>query len=220
MNRFITVGSELCETNLPSIPQCQDKLTYSFFASQIRGIILLPTTAPLPSDWTTSDGWDGIIDNSETAGQKGKYLAVIGSLSDNRVETQFPKGRKQIIARDYQLNATYKRMDSDSYEFMKYMQRFTYDHRLRFWYETSGGNLFGGPEGIRESLIDIKMPLEGELNSYEKAVIEIQFRADTAQRRTTTPFTSFEFAEQYQTVIEDGQGTVITDDSGVAIGVY
>ena len=176
MNAFLTCPD--CDDNfsLGVIDVDQDCTLYDQKFSQVCGIVFLPDTVALPSDWTDVDSWAEVLDNS-VAGTKGKYLVGEGEIdAPNEERSDYPKRRQRVTSRLYTLDMTVKNLNATQYEFLRQMQcGYT---GFRFWIETVGGRLFGGANGIDPDLVTVAFVYSGGRNDKEQAILTIEYEAD------------------------------------------
>ena len=178
---------------LPAISQEQDCTNYPIENSQIYALYLFPDGATLPSPWSTSAGWEGVLQNPvNTPGVPvGKWLAGFGGIpeSDTQVVV-YPKRRLRVSKRTFTLEFEVRNMSLAQYEFMRALQCGDVD--FVFWVQTVAGKLYGGPDGMRPLSIRVSMPLGIGFDDVEKAVITIKFCADG-----NPPFVGLDISPEY-----------------------
>jgi len=177
MNSFLTCPD--CDTDLELGPVDvqQDCISYTQRYSQLCGLIIHPNDAPLPTDWTDTNDWTTVLDNSISGNIKGRYLVGEGELdAPDDEEVDYPKRRVRISNRLYTIEFTVKNLSDVQYAFLQQLQCGWTD--FVFWHETVGGRLFGGPTGIIPYSVNVTFPYGGGRNDKELAIIELAFESD------------------------------------------
>lgn len=194
------LGLYLCETcpedcanqaaPVFTINNCVDAIT--LYESEISHVYFIEVsvedcTLPLlaPDDWTSAVDWAAVLSNTEVG--KIRSLNVIGDLPEpEQVETLLSGGRKKIGNKTFNLN-----FDIDEFNAVNY----TASRKLEcgftgfFWYGTRGGLLFGGPNGIKATVIKSNAPHERGDNVYQKILNQIQWEAKCKPPMITSPIT-------------------------------
>lgn len=173
-NPFTVLPENVCEENsMPALDECQDGTSYPQRLSQVCALILLPVGAEKPSDWTTIEGWEGIIDNSDTTGTKGRYLVGIGSfLPESQVVVNLAESRKtEVRDRGYRARHRVLNMSAAHRSLGRKIELGYKDFDV--WLETVGGRVIGGAEGMRPVFVDANFPFDGGNGSRE--VLELAF---------------------------------------------
>lgn len=151
------------------------------------------TAAPF-TDWTQAAEWIARISETSTAGDD--YIRALTVIGDKPVPTSVLKdisnGRKIVIGKDHIINFTIDDISDDNYEFMRELEC---GGEFRFWYETEGGRMFGGNEGVVA-----RVRLDSQLNRGREEIAAlvgvIEYRRKFTEERTVSP-------------IYDGAGTSI-----------
>lgn len=163
---------------LPSDPTCQEEI----FESQICGVIILPSGVTPPADWTSRTLWAGVIDNTNTNNAAAKYLPVIGGVDvPDKNEVTVAKGYKKVTSKTYSFQGEIKALDDVIRNFITSFECNPSGYRV--WFETLGGNLFGGPTGIYVNFSDADLPLGAGEDDIEMGVLSIEWRASCAPLR-------------------------------------
>lgn len=144
-------------------------------SSQVCALIVLPPTATPPSNWATISGWSGVIDNGDLSGQKGRYLAGIGSfLPFAQNDVILSGGRyEEVQDSQYQLKFSVTDMHPGHVSFGRQLERNWTDFFV--WLETLGGRLIGGPNGMSPHLVGAKFPFDSGSASTERIDISMNF---------------------------------------------
>ena len=66
------------------------------------------------------------------------------------VTKDISNGRKYVVGKDHTLNFTIDDVSDENYEFMRSTEC---GGKYRLWYETKGGYMYGGNEGIKASIV-------------------------------------------------------------------
>ena len=135
---------------------CNDKLAPVQFsacnpevnASEIIRIFVAAANAAPLTDWKTAQAWTERISNTDVASQDA--IRVLTVIADKPAAADVVKdlsnGRKKTLRKDHTVNYTIDETNDANYEFMRKLEC---SGRVKFWYETAGGKLYGGDEGIK-----------------------------------------------------------------------
>jgi len=166
------------EVNQLCIPELRE--------SEVCGIYFLPAGATGPADWTQAADWTAVIDNTDVLNANVKYLVVEGDVPEPEFSTQrVSRGRSVDGIKTYTLNATIKATTDLHYLFIKALQCGNADFKI--WYETLGGRLFGGQNGIELTLVRASAPLDRGADGFERFEIVLQYRAYCEPERIENP---------------------------------
>lgn len=165
------------EILLPELSVAQNCTLFEVYESQLCGLIM--TKGIAPEDWV--NGWSDVIANDVESEQAAKYLVGIGGVPPATVRySEAPKGADVIARRDRIVTFRVTDFTNAQYNFLTRLQCGKTD--FRFWFETVGGHLFGGPLGIAPLFVFVDMPTDG------LAVITIGFSSlKEPLRATWTP---------------------------------
>lgn len=175
-NPFTVLPETLCnDYDLPVFPTCQDSVYYSQLHSQISGLVILPYGASVPGDWTSIDDWAATIDNTDTTGEKARYLVGKGSfLPNQQVQAVLSGGRlTENRERSYRLTFSVLNMDDGHAEFGRKLQNNL--RNFTMWLETLGSRMIGGATGIKPFLVNADFPFNGENGDKESMVVTMDF---------------------------------------------
>jgi hypothetical protein len=151
--------------------------------SQVSGLLIVPNSATLPSDWESRAAWEAVIDNDSTDNSFGKYLSGIGSVAEpEKTVVTVAKGVEITTIRDYVLEMEFYNLSATQYEFFSSLQCNPLNYK--FWIENISGHLWGGANGISPQLTDVDFPLGAGEVDVEKAVLTIQWRSKCDPPRT------------------------------------
>lgn len=187
-NNFLTCPSGCDDPlTLPAIPVEQDCTKITIGKSQISDLVLLPSGATGPTDWTDSGDWATVIDNANANNTKAKHLVVIGAVAEpEKVIVPMPKFKEKTVNRTYTVTGRTMNLTNEMYEFLRVLQCGDVSG-FTFWY----GNelhLFGGQDGILLKSIDVILPLSDAADAFEEATITLVYEADGDPERTDTVF--------------------------------
>ena len=163
------------DLDLPVFPTDQDCTNYPQLRSQIAGLIILPNTATAPTDWQDIADWTATIDNTDTTGDKARYLVGKGSfLPQSQVEVNLAGGRViENRERAYRLTQVIYNMDEGHWNFGRKLQNNLRNFRL--WLETLGGRLIGGASGIKPFYVNADFTFGNGNDDREAMVITMDF---------------------------------------------
>jgi len=115
-------------------------------ASEIQRIFLCKVGGASFTDWTDPVEWTSRVSETATTINAIRALTVIGDkpAPANTVK-DVSNGRKVISRKDHTLNFTIDEVTDDNHTFLQGVQN---GKRFRMWYETAGGHMFGGNDGI------------------------------------------------------------------------
>ncbi len=132
-----------------------------------------PANAGVPAtgaiDWSDASGITTAFD-----GTNGIILTVIGDKPDPEEDQRQVSNNRTIIGeRTHTINATIDDMSDDNYEFVRSMQM---GGKYIIWYETIGGSVFGGDEGILANVNSATLPLERGDGNYEAGNVQFSWK--------------------------------------------
>lgn len=120
-------------------------------SSEIKRVFLAKGNASPFSDWTTATEWTTRLAESGTDANAIRPLTVIGDKpAPANVTKDISNGRKHVVGKDHTLNFTVDDVSDENYEFMRATEC---GGKYRLWYETKGGYLYGGNEGIKCTVV-------------------------------------------------------------------
>jgi len=121
-------------------------------ASEIKRVFLArPNAAPF-NDWKLAAEWTERISNTDlTEPDAIRALTVIGDKpAPSAVTKDISNKRKWIVGKDHTINFTVDEVSDENYEFMRMTEC---GGKFRMWYETHGGYMFGGNDGILVNVV-------------------------------------------------------------------
>lgn len=135
-----------CGDNLPPVEF--DECAPVINEGRIDKIYLTNVGNPL-ADWTDAVEWGARLDNSAAAANSILTLNVIGEKPEpTENEQEISLGRKIVGNKTHIVNYAIDETNDTNHEFMRQNEC---AGQYLMWYETSGGLLFGGTEGIEVS---------------------------------------------------------------------
>lgn len=119
--------------------------------SEIKRVLVAKGNASPFTDWTTATEWTTRIAMSGATANAIRPLTVIGDKpAPSSVTKDISNNRKWVVGKDHTLNFTIDDVSDENYEFMRATEC---GGKYRLWYETHGGYLYGGNEGIKVTLV-------------------------------------------------------------------
>ena len=138
-----------CETALPEVKfsKCSPNIVLSEI---VRIFVGKQTTQPF-NNWKDASEWTQRL--SETANTENaiRPLTVIADKpAGSPVVKEISNGRKYNLRKDFTVNIEIDDVSPENYEFMRVTQC---GGEYKLWFETAGGRIYGGNEGIDASLV-------------------------------------------------------------------
>ena len=155
--------------------------------SQITKIYITKPDATPFTDWTVPTEWETRIANTdptEPTGDEIRILTVIGDKpapSSNVIDIS--GGRKYTTNKNHTIPFDIDETNDVNYEAMRMLQC---GGQFRIWYETLGGKLYGGDEGILAT-VDISDILARGVNEIEKLTGTLSWDKKFDPERTDSP---------------------------------
>ena len=119
--------------------------------SEIKRVFIAKGNSDPFDDWTTAAEWTTRLNQTGTTANAIRPLTVIGDKpAPASITKDISNGRKYVVGKDHTLNFTIDDVSDENYEFMRATEC---GGKYRLWYETKGGYLYGGNEGILASLV-------------------------------------------------------------------
>ena len=135
-----------------------------------------------PTDINDAGDWASAIDNDLAAAIK--HFSGIGDVPEPEVtEAEVFKRQTKITNMNYTLNFDVQHRTQVNYEFARRAQC---GLKVRFWFATIGGELFGGDDGIGGNLTAV-MPLERGEGSYANILFRLNWNAKCDPPRILNP---------------------------------
>ena len=150
MNPICSTGNG-CIADLPPVnfDKCNPKVVLSEITKlYIAKVDAAPfTNVALASEWVTRLSMTTVTGND--------YIRPLTIIGDKPAPTRNIKdisgGRKKTINKTHVINVTVDESTLENHEFVRLLE--CGNGRYKFWYETTGGLLFGGNDGIEADLI-------------------------------------------------------------------
>lgn len=139
---------ENCTTQLPPLEHnyCAPK----FFYAEIRKIFITTEDAGGLVDVTSLTEWNTRLTNTVVGADDIRYMDVIGSLeAPEETEIELSLDRKVMSYKTFTLGFKVDDISDLNYEFMR---TWACGGIYRIWFETAGGKIFGGNDGILAQL--------------------------------------------------------------------
>lgn len=138
--------SNSCDANLATVnfSDCAPEVVFS----EIRRVFLAKSTAAAFATWGQAAEWTTRLSQTSVSGDD--YIRPLTVIADKPAATGVVKdisnGRKKTIGKDHVINFTIDDMSQENYEFMRSLEC---GGEFKMWYETEGGYMYGGPDGIK-----------------------------------------------------------------------
>jgi hypothetical protein len=191
LNPWLVIPVDTCaEGDFDAFAECQLS-GFDQPKSEVWALYMIPDGAPLPDPWTSEGGWTGVIDNTDTTGTKGRYMAGKGSFLEVESEqVNLSEGRYQEVkGRVHELRFRVLQMHAGHIVFGKWLQRNW--RGFSVYLSTVGDKLIGGSSGIKPYFVDAKFPLGEGDTTREFIDITMRFLLLQFPDRTSDP-TNFE----------------------------
>ena len=138
-----------CETELPEVRF--SKCSPTIVLSEIVRIFLGKQSTEPFTDWKSATEWTTRLSENGTTANAIRPLTVIADKpAGSPVVKEISNGRKYNLRKDFTINIEIDDVSSENYEFMRVTQC---GGEYKLWFETAGGRLYGGNEGIDASLV-------------------------------------------------------------------
>ena len=138
-----------CETELPEVRF--SKCSPTIVLSEIVRIFLGKQSTEPFTDWKSATEWTTRLSENGTTANAIRPLTVIADKpAGSPVVKEISNGRKYNLRKDFTINIEIDDVSHENYEFMRVTQC---GGEYKLWFETAGGRLYGGNEGIDASLV-------------------------------------------------------------------
>lgn len=134
-----------CDFDLPVVnfSDCSPSVVYS----EIRRIFIAKKSAAPFANWLNPTEWIARLSQTATGDDAIRALTVIGDKPAGApVSKAISNGRTIVVGKDHTVNFTIDDVTPENYEFMRVIECGGQGYKL--WYETSGGFMYGGNDGI------------------------------------------------------------------------
>lgn len=139
-----------CETALPIVKfnECSPRVNLS----EIEKIYVAKPIAKAFTDVAIATEWSTRLSETSVTGDDSiRPLIVIGDKPQPaNVVKDISNGRRINVRKDHTINVTIDDVSDENYEFMRTLEC---GGQVKIWYETAGGYLYGGNEGIDATFI-------------------------------------------------------------------
>lgn len=218
VNQFLSCPTDCLDLDFGALDEDQECTSYDLEFSQVCGLIILPNEAPLPSDWTSLSDWEEVIDNMVTNNSKGRYIIGAGEVPPpEKFIGEYPKKVRRVLDRKYSVRMDIFNLSDNQYEFIRLLQ--CGPVKFRFWIETLGGHLFGGPSGIVPSWTDGELPLSPLRDGKEIGTALLNFFSDGDPDRTMIDLTTLG-SDEGVAAIGDPDNNFIIGDPALNFGIF
>ena len=138
-----------CETALPEVKfsKCSPNIVLSEI---VRIFVGKQTTQPF-NNWKDASEWTQRLSETANTANAIRPLTVIADKpAGSPVVKEISNGRKYSLRKDFTVNIEIDDVSPENYEFMRVTQC---GGEYKMWFETAGGRIYGGNEGIDASLV-------------------------------------------------------------------
>lgn len=138
-----------CETALPEVKfsKCSPNIVLSEI---VRIFVGKQTTQPF-NNWKDASEWTQRLSETANTANAIRPLTVIADKpAGSPVVKEISNGRKYNLRKDFTVNIEIDDVSPENYEFMRVTQC---GGEYKLWFETAGGRIYGGNEGIDASLV-------------------------------------------------------------------
>lgn len=138
-----------CETALPEVKfsKCSPNIVLSEI---VRIFVGKQTTQPF-KNWKDASEWTQRLSETANTANAIRPLTVIADKpAGSPVVKEISNGRKYNLRKDFTVNIEIDDVSPENYEFMRVTQC---GGEYKLWFETAGGRIYGGNEGIDASLV-------------------------------------------------------------------
>lgn len=164
---------------------------YEIELSEIKRILITtpsPTDSNLavgaPADWTNKAQWASAIDN--TAVGKIRSIYGIGSEDEGSDKVITIHDNIQKIVSTIK-TVLFKILNRNSENYAA-ANKFSCGATVRFWYETRGGYLYGGPQGIKATVSKPKDPKNEGADSIAQLILPLVYESSCLPLRIVSPW--------------------------------
>lgn len=114
--------------------------------SEIQRVFLAKVAADPFTDWTQSGEWTERVSETSLDRNAIRAFTVIGDKPLPTKQTrEISGGRRRHVRKTHIINFTVDDVTNDNHAFLQQVEN---GQNFRMWYETAGGYMFGGNEGI------------------------------------------------------------------------
>lgn len=138
-----------CETALPEVKfsKCSPNIVLSEI---VRIFVGKQSTQPF-NNWKDASEWTQRLSETANTANAIRPLTVIADKpAGSPVVKEISNGRKYNLRKDFTVNIEIDDVSPENYEFMRVTQC---GGEYKLWFETAGGRIYGGNEGIDASLV-------------------------------------------------------------------
>jgi hypothetical protein len=178
-NKFVTIVSRICHSaGMPVCPSEEDmpEVDFDFCEpeaklSEIKRVLFSTISGGEFEDWSNADEWNFRMSYTS---EDRRAIRAITCIADkpqpNSIKKQLSNDRRKITSKTHTINVTVDESTQANHEFIKTLKK---GKKLRVWYETMGGRMFGGNSGIIATVFGdmILNRGQGEIQLYQIEVI-------------------------------------------------
>lgn len=160
-----------------------DLCSPEFRESEIVRVFVGLRNTPAFTDVAAAAEWTDRLSMDSTDADAIRPLTVIGDKpAPTKNEKEYSAGRTVTLNKSHVLNITVDEVNAKNHEFVRQLEC---SGQARIWYETKGGLIFGGNEGIPAKItLDMVLPRGDENMRYEGTV---EWKARFTEERAVSP---------------------------------
>lgn len=206
--------SASCDAALPAVSfsDCAPEVVLS----ELRRMFVAKATAAPFTDWSNAAEWTDRLSQTSISGND--YIRPLTIIGDKPAAASVIKdisnGRRFPVGKDHTINWTVDDMTGANYEFMRALEC---GGQFRMWYETEGGYLYGGNEGILVNM-DANVVNNRGRDEIETITGVATWRAKFSPERVKSPIFGSSTGGGTPTVFDTVQ-TFATDTEATSAGV-
>lgn len=170
-----------CDSLLPPVnfDKCSPKVSLSEI---VRIFLGKPNSAPF-TDWKTATEWTTRLSQSAVEDMIRPLTVIADKPAGSQRVKEISNSRKITLGVDNTVNIEIDDISDENYEFMRVTQC---GGKYKMWYETAGGHLYGGNEGIDATVFLDNVLARGK-DEIEKITGTATWSSKFSPERTVSP---------------------------------
>jgi hypothetical protein len=186
----------ICGTDCNSLlaPVNFDKCNPTVLLSEIRRIFVASQGAASFADWTNATEWTTRISESNSSINAIRPLTVIADKpAASPVTAAISNGRTVVIRKDHTINWTIDDVSEVNYAFFRSV--IECGGNVKIWYETEGGYLYGGNDGVDPAKMLGDDLLPRGVDQFETIAGTITWKDKFSPERVLSPIFDSDFSQ-------------------------